>query len=489
MIGKRGLKIRISVTLLCLLAIGMLLVNLVVTAFWQKDLFKTQIETEKRNLRIWGELIQTQTTISSTKLQEIYRLGKWHFINVAYYDGQSLSYALDSDRDIGNLVLTAASGKDDVVHPYAWKFDIFSRYDCVRIAVFLPRGKAIGADIRMHSVSPLRGDEQQYILIYVLVNAIILSVIGLLRMLDLVFRPIDRLVEMTETYNVDEANFLFPVKIQNEFGILASSLNSMLRKIEADKNKLCVLVSNLEDANQQLASTQKEMIIAEKMAAVGLLSAGIAHEIGNPLSIIQGYIELLADRDLSENEAKQFSERAIYEISRVDALIRQLLNYARANPKDIVPASVKTILSEVIDDVKVNSNSRGINFVTDIQLNREIIVRDSSGLRQVIINCILNAIDAINDRDGYHEGVIEVYCAEKNERSIKIRIRDNGVGMTETQLLSAFDPFFTTKSKVRGTGLGLFVSYAIIKAIKGNMWLDSSPGKGTMVHLELNISE
>lgn len=472
-------------TLLILLAIGMLLVNLVATAFWQRSLLQTQIETEKRNLRIYGGMFSEQDKGSSLELQKIRQLTDERYVDIAYYDGQSLSYALSSANDIAKVVLAAAAGREDIVRFCSREFDIFPRFDCARIAVTLDRGKAIGVDVRLHSVSPFRGDEQRYILVYILVNTVILVVIGLIRMHDLVFRPIEKLVEMTENYSVDETEFFFPEKTKNEFGVLSSSLNLMLKKIEADKSKLCALISTLEDTNKQLASTQNEIIIAEKMAAVGLLSAGIAHEIGNPLCIVQGYIELLANNELSPNERKQFSERALSEIDRVDGLIRQLLNYARTNPKDIVNASVTSTLREVVDAVKVNSNSQDIMFISDVKLSREVGVRDGSGLRQVLINCLFNAIDAIREKNN-KDGTIEISCSEIDQDRISIKIRDNGIGMTSDQVLSAFDPFYTTKDRVRGSGLGLFVSYSIIKAAKGNMWLDSLPGHGTTVHLVLS---
>jgi len=233
------------------------------------------------------------------------------------------------------------------------------------------------------------------------------------------------------------------------------------------------------------------MVVAEKMAAIGILSAGIAHEIGNPLSIVQGYIELLTDRELSEEDAKQFSRRAMYELDRISILIRQLLSQARATSMDTTPASVSTLLYEVVEAVKLQKSIEKINIEIDFKLDREIIIKDSSGLRQVLLNCLFNAFDAINENNDISKGFIVISCSEEaqrfEERYVLITISDNGAGMTEAQLISAFDPFFTTKSQGRGTGLGLFVSYAVIKTMKGRMWLESSLGNGTMVHIEIPI--
>ncbi len=490
--GKKGLKVRISFTIFGILAIGMLLVNLVVTAFWQRDLIASQINTEKSNLRIWGELLQRlQPTASPTYLQEIQRLAGKRIHNIARYDGQLLVYAGESKKEkLGELVVMAASARGDLVQASGTEWGFLSPEDSyASIAVYLSPGKAVGSVVRLQSVYQKIGENQQIILIYILVNSIILTSIGLFRLVNLVLRPIDRLVNLTETYSASETDFFFPIKTENEFGTLALALNTLLKRIEEDREKLRTLITSLEKTNQQLHTTQKEKIVAEKMAAVGLLSAGIAHEIGNPLSIIQGYIELLADRGLADEEAMQFSERALHELDRVSVLIQQLLNYARATSKDTVPASLTTLLSETIEAVQFQKHCGIIIFDTEFHLDREILVGDSSGLRQVTLNCLLNAVDAINDNDEQQSGRIVVTCSHVSRKNdaegVLITISDNGSGMTETELLSAFDPFYTTKRQGHGTGLGLFVSYAIVEAMKGKMWLESTPGKGTDVHIEL----
>ncbi len=113
------------------------------------------------------------------------------------------------------------------------------------------------------------------------------------------------------------------------------ALNTMLMRIESDKKALNDSIASLEQTNEELIRTQKEMVRAEKLASVGRLSAGLAHEIGNPIGIVQGYIELLQQDGVSAEEKVQFAERALSELDRINRLIRQLLNYAGSSPEKI----------------------------------------------------------------------------------------------------------------------------------------------------------
>ncbi len=492
----QGLKRKISFTFFILLAIGMLLVNLVVSAFWQRDIVTSRINNEKEILHIWDHFSQgSRFNLSSIDaLREMHHTGGQRYTNIAGYDGQTVTFAANmaESSKLAEAVRLAAHSRRDVVQLYStnWGF-IFPTQSHAVIAVYIHPGKAVGVVVSLQSIYQMIGAGQDIIWVYILVNTLILTAIGLFRMMNLIVRPVQKLIMISESYVGNETDVLFHVKTGSEFGKLAMSLNSMLTRIKQDRQKLRLAVSSLEQANSQLRTTQKEMIIAEKMAAVGLLSAGIAHEIGNPLSIVHGYVEMLADRELPDDEAQQFSQRAIAELDRVSILIRQLLNFAHSSEKNNTPASLRTILSESLDIVKMKKCRKEILYSTNIHCDREISIADSSGLRQVILNCLLNAVDAIHENDDQQNGTIALSCNLSSQREspakISLSIKDDGVGMSASQVMSAFDPFFTTKEQGKGTGLGLFVSYALVEAAKGKIWLESSQGQGTTVYIELPL--
>ena len=187
---------------------------------------------------------------------------------------------------------------------------------------------SIGAVISLQSVYDQVSQGRNIAYIYLLVNTIILTTIGLFRFIHVVVRPIEHLVTLTDAYQNDKDSPFLPDQEGNEFGQLSISLNRMLHRIDDDRQKLRETVDSLENANQQLRATQQKMVQTEKMAAIGRLAAGLAHEIGNPIGIVQGYLELLGQSGLSKDEQQQFSSRSMQELERINRLIHQLLNFA-----------------------------------------------------------------------------------------------------------------------------------------------------------------
>ena len=146
-----------------------------------------------------------------------------------------------------------------------------------------------------------------------------------------------------------------------EFGRLNMALNNMLMRIEKDKGTLRETIDSLEEANEELRKAHQEMVRTEKLASVGRLSAGLAHEIGNPIGIIQGYIDLLRQDSLRPEERSQFSQRALAELDRINRLIRQLLNYAGTSSRAFENVEVNDdFFNTVIDLVNLQHKSNNV---------------------------------------------------------------------------------------------------------------------------------
>jgi signal transduction histidine kinase len=169
---------------------------------------------------------------------------------------------------------------------------------------------------------------QQMLLVYIFVNTAILAFVGIYRVLGLL-QPLARLAQRAEDYKEDDEVLFSVRKEDNELQRLSSALNGLLRRLSAEKEKLRATVASLEAANAELKKAQTEIIRAEKLASVGRLSAGIAHEIGNPIGIVTGYLELLKQIDLPADERTEYLDRAEREIERISAIIRQLLEISR----------------------------------------------------------------------------------------------------------------------------------------------------------------
>ncbi|MEN8191038.1 MAG: ATP-binding protein, partial [Thermodesulfobacteriota bacterium] len=354
-------------------------------------------------------------------------------------------------------------------------------------------GGAVGLTMSLMPVYEDVAKGRRVALAYLLINVVILTTIGFFRMVSLVIRPIDQLVQRADSLD-DDMGYLFRSGGNHgEFGRLSLSLNQMLSRIDGDRRELEKTVESLRAANEELQKNRREMVRAEKLASVGRLSAGLAHEIGNPLGIVQGYLELLAKPDLDEKERREYSKRAVSELSRVNGLIRQLLDFSRkSTDTELKEVAVHPLLTEVVDVVRLKEKTSRINFQVDLGAEYDAVMADEDGLRQVFLNCLLNSVDALEEKG---EGTPRIDVRSRNESGVDsgavlvLEVKDNGPGVSAGHRDNVFDPFFTTKEPGKGTGLGLAVSYSIIEKIGGRIEMESPPGRGASVVITVPVVE
>ncbi len=339
--------------------------------------------------------------------------------------------------------------------------------------------------------------QTQYILLgYIFINAVVFTFAGLYRLSKITVKPLQRLVKRAGEYRDDDEMFFLSEKEDNEFNKLSKALNRMLTHISEDKKQLRATVMALEKANTDLKLAQQDIIRAEKLASVGRLSSGIAHEIGNPIGIVTGYLELLKQNNFSDDEKKEFIARIESETNRISTIIRQLLDFSRPSDEDLKAVSVHAIIEETVEVFQFHPSMSGIELQLDLAAKKDMVLADSNQLRQVFLNLALNAADAIASGEGASGGIIKVtseVVPKVNEKPaehsdlLRIKYIDNGPGIEEMHIGNIFDPFFTTKAPGEGTGLGLSVSYMIVEGIGGKIEATSEEGKGTTITLYLPI--
>jgi signal transduction histidine kinase len=339
----------------------------------------------------------------------------------------------------------------------------------------------------------------QYVLLgYILFNAVVFSLIGLYRLSRVTVKPLQRLVMRADEYREDDEMFFLYEKEDNEFNRLSKALNSMLKRIAEDKEKLKTTVMSLEKANLELKQAQKDIIQAEKLASVGRLSSGIAHEIGNPIGIIVGYLELLKQNNISDIDKKEFILRTESEINRINKIIRQLLDLSRPSSEDLKAVSVHSIIEDTIDVYKFQPLMSDIHLDLSLTADNDMVIADSNQLRQVFLNLIINAADAISTGDSPKDGRLSINSEivpsshdelKDNPGMLKISYIDNGPGIADENLGNVFDPFYTTKEPGKGTGLGLSVCFMIIEGIGGKIKATSDESQGTTMTVYLPLAD
>ncbi len=230
-------------------------------------------------------------------------------------------------------------------------------------------------------------------------------------------------------------------------------------------------VINFQDLTE-LRTLEETMRRAERLATVGQLAAGIAHEIRNPLASISGSIELLGQTPRASDEDKALMAIVLREIDRLNALIGELLDYANPRPPELVSFDLGELLAETLHVIRQDRSSGGVQLKAELPATPLMVVADPAKLRQVAWNLVRNATEAVV------AGVGQVVVRARAEgASAVVEVEDDGPGIPADQRARIFDPFFTTKK--RGTGLGLATCHAIVAEHGGTLTVDSSPGCGT----------
>lgn len=234
-----------------------------------------------------------------------------------------------------------------------------------------------------------------------------------------------------------------------------------------------------EDITDRI-TLQQQLLTSEKLASIGLLSAGVAHEINTPLTGISSYVQIL-QKKMADSPNRRILEKIEAQTDRVGRIVNNLLNFAR-NPSEssFRRIDLRDSLKEIV--ALIDYKLRNMNIKLDMQLNTlPLVYAQGEKLQQVFINIILNALDAMPSG-----GTLKIDLDQEDNQAI-IRIRDTGTGIKEQHVLHIFDPFFTTKGIGKGTGLGLSISYAIIQEHKGQINVESEEGKGSLFTISIPI--
>src|SRR5271155_3593147 len=256
---------------------------------------------------------------------------------------------------------------------------------------------------------------------------------------------------------------------------------SPMRDEQGEINSVVVVMTDITDA----ASLQAKLMHTEKMAALGQLVSGVAHEVNNPLAAIVGFTDLLLENPAVPDDAKEELQVILQEAQRTRVIVQNLLSFARQMPAQREPAQVNTILKQTMKLRAYDLENHGVELTEKYAVELPMVIGDPHQLQQVFLNILNNAYDAVQETR--RTGKIEVQTLHRSDK-IEIIFRDNGPGIFQIDRI--FDPFFTTKEVGKGTGLGLSICYGIIQAHRGEIIAKNNPdGDGSTFIVRLPIAE
>jgi two-component system NtrC family sensor kinase len=294
---------------------------------------------------------------------------------------------------------------------------------------------------------------QAAIAVFALSAIVALSLIVGVLVQRLVAAPVARLVQATRRVAEGDLAGAIPESGDDELGMLARSFNNMTRK---------------------LSETRQQLVQSDKLASLGRLAAGVAHEINNPLTGVLTYASFLLKRTKEQPEIHDDLQVIVRETLRSREIVKNLLDFARQS----VPNKTQTDLNEIIGRAAavVQNQFTRKNITLSLELDGALpkAVLDGNQMEQVIINLLVNAADAI----GSQGGTIRIATSAAQAGSVELRVIDTGCGIAKDQLEKIFEPFYTTKGQ-QGTGLGLAVSWGIVDNHGGTIAVESAVGVGT----------
>jgi signal transduction histidine kinase len=256
---------------------------------------------------------------------------------------------------------------------------------------------------------------------------------------------------------------------------------AMIKRIQRDKEDMARLLEQLKETNQELAAAQEGLVRSEKLASAGRLAAGVAHEVGNPLQIAMGYVELLRD-ETDPEQRSEILERAEAELTRIDAILQRLLDFAKPVSENIMETDLNALVRECGQLIEGRKGFRRIKVRLDLDESIPRVRTEPEKIRQILVNLIFNAVDAIGDNPG-----LILLSTNAFDQRVEIGVQDSGTGVAPELKSRIYDPFFTTKPPGHGTGLGLAVCLGLAESIDGTLEIDSDGANGTAAILSLPL--
>jgi len=326
----------------------------------------------------------------------------------------------------------------------------------------LRRGERLGMLHARFSLADIGGriaEARRLVFFYVAVYGAILILFGLYLLGRNVVRPIGRLRSLTAEVAGGNLEATLTVEGPREIAELTASFNHMTASLRHGRD---------------------ELIRSERMASVGHLAAGMAHEIGNPLGAVVGYLELLKG-DLSDPDQRDLVERSLAETGRIDRLVRELLDFAKPSPLVRESFDPAALGREVLDLLRHQGVFDQRRLYDELPERLPLVRMDPHRLRQVLVNLLLNARDATTVG-----GAIRLAGSGEGDW-VRLAVRDSGIGLSDEVRAHLFDPFYTTKPT--GRGLGLAICRRIVEEAGGRIEVNSTPGLGSEFRVWLRDEE
>ena len=463
------MRVRLLVNLGVVLALMIVLIDAVVVVWMYRALTRERAEAFTRyalTLAATGASPTTLEEVASTGLAPILRL---------------------------NLAKRVVWSSEPEMHGRSLaQLELLPRYDAspppfgTRKAVFLSpisrQGRLVGfvgvvTDFGTVWGRVFRGHRP--IMLYLLLDFIVVLIFGYYLLGRLLLRPLARLNQAVSRLDLGDPLLAAASSGGDEITSLGHAIGRMSRQLNSDKQRIATQLEELKSAHTQLEEAQQELVQRERLAVAGRLAAGIAHDIGNPLGIVQGYLTLLVGA--SAEQVPVLIEKCERELERINSFIRSLLELGRPLALELLPTDMAAFLEETLTRMRTMPRMAEIELKLKVEPGLPKIALDRPRMERVIANLLVNAADALRGEPN-QAGVVEIAVSATGD-GILLVISDNGPGVPEQLRERVLQAFVSTKPEVEGTGLGLSTARQIVELHGGSICIAEAPGGGASVEI------
>jgi signal transduction histidine kinase len=437
-------------------------------------------------------------------------------------------------RDV-NLDKAMATGKI-LAHGFGGNesFSLMKKGPLLFSAPLIVRGKTLGTlrgELSLDDLRETHSRSQATIFLYILFDTFLLVAVGSFLLSRVIVNPLKKLVQMSEKIAEGNLASMSGPAGGDEVGKLFSSFNHMASRLREDRAKMEEYIQSLEEVNRELRRAQNEVIRSEKLASIGRLAAGVAHEVGNPTGAILGYLDLLSKGGMPKEEEGEILKRAENEAERIRRIVRDLLDFSRPSRGGEEEVDVNAVIANALSLLSHEKKVREqVRVITEFQDDLPKWKGDPHQLQQVMINLFLNAGDAmtssnmagvckgkklrVSTRSLSSEEISESAQSLPRRRKedsptmdysllrrratpeplpgeilslVRVEVEDTGPGIPKEAIGKIFDPFYSTKPPGEGTGLGLAICLRILESYGGRLLVESQEGEGATFIILLPI--
>jgi len=346
-------------------------------------------------------------------------------------------------------------------------------------------GRILGGLLLIRPLDDLRADlaaTRQSVIVSVVVFVCASAVLGLLLGTIYIGRPLARSVAAMRKVRDGDLSSAVPVQRNDELGLLAEEFNRMVAELRHARAKL-------DEETESRRRLQRHLQDADKLITIGQLSAGLAHEIGSPLQVINGRAQQLVDRPGDADETRRLAEILVEQTNRITRIVDQLMRFARSRPAHRTAIDLPTTVRGVFDLLSFEARRRGVRLTVEADPQLPTLHADPDQMQQVALNLVTNALNATPSGGEIRIRLTTSVLAESGKAALRLVVSDSGMGISASDREHLFEPFFTTRAQQGGTGLGLAIVKAIITDHDGSVSVAAEPDGGSCFTVDLPLVE